>query len=438
MFRFITTNLFSNAASFILRYTTSDNVKIKIDADSFDAKIVLHIYNNQEGKIIFNKPIRVIRNWAFQNCRSMTSVTIPNSVTKIGDHAFSGCNSLTAFYGKFASADNRCLIVNGVLHTFARAELTEYTIPNSVTKIGDNAFYFCSRLTSVTIPDSVTEIGTGAFSSCSRLTAFYGKFASADNRCLIVNGVLHTFVRAKLTEYTIPDSVTEIGDWAFVGCRSLTSITIPNSVTKIGNKAFFDCRSLRSVTIPDSVTEIGNEAFSVCHSLTSVTIPNSITKIGKGAFSACISLTNVTIPDSVTEIGEGAFSGCNSLTSVTIPDSVTEIDDCTFSDCRSLTSITIPDSVTEIGNEAFSDCRSLTNVTIPDRLTEIGESAFSYCINMQTIICKPTTPPRLGGWAFIGMPSYATIIIPEGCEEAYMNSDWRKGYMHIYMTLVNQ
>ena len=187
---------------------------------------------------------------------------------------------------------------------------------DAVTKIGGDAFYECSSLTSVTIPDSVTEIGNYAFSRCSNLQEFKGKFASEDGRCLIIDGVLYSFAPAGLTEYTIPDSVTTIGESAFEDCSSLTSVTIGNSVTTIGESAFWDCTSLTSVTIPDSVTTIGDYAFAYCESLTSVTIGDSVTSIGGEAFYYCESLTNVTIGDSVAEIGGNAFHYCSSLTSV--------------------------------------------------------------------------------------------------------------------------
>ncbi|MEE1112944.1 MAG: leucine-rich repeat domain-containing protein [Bacteroidales bacterium] len=219
-----------------------------------------------------------IRNYAFSyscsltyvtnDCSSLTSVTIPNSVTSIGEGAFAGCESLTSV-----------------------------TIPNSVTEIGSEAFYGCSSLTSVTIPNSVTSIGEGAFGGCSSLTSV-----------------------------TIPNSVTSIEFATFSGCRSLTSITIPNSVTSIGASAFAHCNSLTSVTIPNSVTSIEDYAFAHCNSLTSVTIPNSVTSIGNGAFylygpNHCCDddggLTSITIGSGVTYIGEQAFDLCTNLTSVT-------------------------------------------------------------------------------------------------------------------------
>ncbi|MBE6209471.1 MAG: hypothetical protein E7128_04460 [Rikenellaceae bacterium] len=186
---------------------------------------------------------------AFEGCSSLTNVTIGNSVTEIGESAFSGCSSLKAFYGEFASEDGRCLIIDGTLNSFAiGCGATEYTIPEGVTEIGGYAFDGCTSLTNVTIGNGVTEIGESAFSGCSSLKAFYGEFASEDGRCLIIDGTLNSFaIGCGATEYTIPEGVTEIGSYAFDGCRSLTSITIPESVTKIGISAFDNCSYLESI-----------------------------------------------------------------------------------------------------------------------------------------------------------------------------------------------
>ena len=180
--------------------------------------------------------------------------------------------------------------------------------------IGDYAFYDCSNLTSVTIPDSITSIGENVFGECYSLKAFYGELASSDNRCLIVNGILESFAPKGLTTYTIPDSVTSIGNYAFFR-TPLTSVTIPNSVTSIGEGAFYSA-SLKNAIIPNSVTEIEMYAFCGCESLASVTISDRVTEIGDYAFYYCRSLKSVTIPDSVTSIGEDAFCECSSLVSI--------------------------------------------------------------------------------------------------------------------------
>ena len=185
--------------------------------------------------------VTTIGDYAFYGCESLASITIPDGVTTIGDEAFYGCSSLTEFNGKFASEDGRCLIVDGVLSSFAPYGLSEYTIPDSVITIGGSVFSSCTSLTSVTIPDSVTTIGEFAFYSCDSLKSV-----------------------------TIGDSATTIGEGAFFMCYSLTSVTIPDSVTTIGGWAFENCSSLTSVTIPDSVTTIGDWAFAYCDSLTSV------------------------------------------------------------------------------------------------------------------------------------------------------------------------
>ena len=246
-------------------YTSSDGSIITPNkSDAFGANIVSNTYENGQGVITFDAPVTSIGYGAFYECTSLTSVIIGNSVTSIGKNAFYNCTSL-----KSVTIGNSVTSIGD--QAFAYTSLTSVTIGNGVTSIGQYAFYGCTSLTSVTIPDSVTSIGYAAFADCYSLKAFYGKFASADNRCLIVDGVLNSFANGcGATEYTIPNSVTSIGEGAFDGCKSLTSVTIPNSVTSIGNYAFWECTSLASVTIPDRVTSIGEEAFYDCTSLTSV------------------------------------------------------------------------------------------------------------------------------------------------------------------------
>ena len=203
--------------------------------------------------------------------------------------------------------------------------------------------------------------------------------------------------------YSIRKGTKIICDEAFrwskiIGCRSLTSLVIPDSVTNIGDYAFAFCRSLTDIIIPDSVTSIGNWAFWNCRSLTDIVIPDSVTSIGDNAFHFCSSLSNIAISDSVTSIGNNAFSDCRSLTDIVIPDSVTNIGDAAFCGCKSLRTIVIPDSVTSIGNNAFCDCSSLSNLVLPDSVTRIGGGAFSGCFLLEyisipkNVICLNVNP----------------------------------------------
>ena len=401
---------------------------------------------------------------AFSGYSGLTSITIPKSVTSIGEIIFLCCDdlaSITVESGNetYDSRDNCNAIVETSTNTLI-AGCGNSVIPNSVNSIGSYAFYSCSNLRSVNIPNSVTSIGNYAFSSCTDLWsvtipnsvtsigsfAFYsslnlrsinipssvttigeGAFSGMEYLTIMVeksntkydsrgscNAIIETesnILIAGNKNTVIPNSVSSIGSYAFYDCYILKSIDIPNSVTSIGDNAFRNCISLTSIDIPNSVTSIGSWAFNFCTHLTSINIPNSVTSIGDNAFSSCSNLTSIDIPNSVTSIGSSTFFYCTSLTSIDIPNSVTSIGDDAFRNCTSLTSIDIPNSVMSIGSSAFSGCTSLTSIDIPNSVTSIGSSAFSGCTSL-TSINIPNSVTSIGYYAFSGCTSLTSIDIP--------------------------
>ena len=264
---------------------------------------------------------------------------------------------------------------------FRSSNLISVTIPNSVTSIGNDAFSVCAKLTSVTIGDNVTTIGTSAFQSCFQLASL-----TIGNSVVTIGQYAFTDCD-QLVSVTIPNSVTTIGHSAFWECNRLTSVTIGSGVTSMSDGVFMDCYNLSSVTILNGVTSIGDFAFSGCTSLKSILIPNSVISIGTYAFKDC-SLESLTIPESVTSIRTGIFMGCTSLASVTIPSSITSIPMEAFTDCTSLTAITIPSSVTTISSDAFKRCNNLTFMKV-DNVTPCSFYSSSFTKRTNAVLSVP-------------------------------------------------
>ena len=365
---------------------------------SKDGRKLLKAPGKLSGAYSVKESTRIMCDYAFSWCRSLSEIVIPSSVTSIGDSAFYGCDSLSeivipssvtsigdsAFYG--CRSLSKIVIPSSVTSigdsAFSRCDsLSEIVIPSSVTSIGHHAFFACDSLSEIVIPSSVTSIGDSAFAKCD-----------------------------SLSEIVIPSSVTNIGDWAFSGCDSLSEIVIPSSVTSIGDRTFCGCSSLKYISIPKSVIGLNGNPFAEWNgkleclspnfvyeddilfnkdksriisfrnqNIESYVIPSSVTSIGDRAFSGCRSLSEIVIPSSVTSIGDSAFYSCDSLSEIVIPSSVTSIGNSAFSDCRSLSEIVIPSSVTSIGDWAFSGCDSLSEIVISSSVTSIGDGAFYYC-----------------------------------------------------------
>jgi hypothetical protein len=410
-------------------------------------------------------PVTAIADYAFYGNSTLTNLTIPSSITNIGMLEFQVCYNLTNVTVDVANPNYAS--AGGVLFDKAMATLLQcpgglagsYTIPSGVTSIGANAFQYCGQLTGVTIPNTVNSIGGWAFYNTGLTSAMipasvtnigYLAFAGYAGPLASINvdganpdyagagGVLFNKTLTTLVQYphnlpgsyTIPGSVTNIGDGAFI-YSSLSSVTIPNSVTSIGYSSFWNDNNLTTVAIPDSVASLGDYSFYACNGLESVTLGSGVASLGYQAFGGCSVLTNFTVvvtnpnyasaggvlfdnamatllqcpaglasyamPDGVTSIADNAFNSCYNLTNVTIASSVISIGESAFYYCSGLTNLVLGSGVTSIAEGSFQDCSALTTVTIPASVTSIGDSCFQDCTSLTQAYFQGDAP-LVDGW----------------------------------------
>ena len=400
-------------------------------------------------------PVTGLLKYAFYRCDSVTSVTLPASVTYLGNDAFTRCSLETVsmpgvtfmgegcFYyaGSLTSVDipagvtfvpewgfDHCASLQSVtLHNGTTAigkcafrwcqNLSSVTFPESLNTIGIYAFNKCTSLQSVTLPNSLTSIGTGAFSECSNLLSitFSNSLTNigdnAFNACTSLQSV------------TFPNSLTSIGTSAFSDCSGLQSVTFPNSLTNLGEFAFYGCSSLQSVDIPGSVSVIGAFVFALCSSLTTVTLHEGTEILGNCAFRECPSLTSINYPSTLKEIGTHVFQFDNELaTPVILPEGLTHLGELAYGDCSSIVSASLPGSLGEISGQVFYGCTSLAKVTIEEGIMAIGALAFLLCDNLDTLIVKCVIPPDLGSYSdYVFSDFNVTVVVPCGSEQLYRN-----------------
>lgn len=361
-----------------------------VEKDKISGEVIIPASVEKEGT---SYDIVSIADNAFQGCTTMTSVTIPNSVTKIGAEAFKDCT-----------------------------ELTTVQMGNGITTVSENCFKSCTKLTTITLSSNLKAIENAAFSRCSALATL-----------------------------ELPEGFTTINAWAFEECSSLTSITFPSTLTEIAGAAFFNaawynnqpdgvvyagtvlykCKGTPAegnVEIKEGTVSISNSAFSNCAGITSITVPNSVKTIGEDAFRSCTDLTTVTLGNGITQISARTFYFSSKLTSVTIPETVTVIGANAFYGCEALPSITLPENLTTIETSAFNNCKALTTVTLPAQVTRIGDSCFSEC-NLEKFYSLNPTPPAFGnGKSPFTVSIFPTcyLIVPQEAVEAYKGTEWNK------------
>lgn len=389
---------------------------------SFGPNLVSNTYNDGVGCLRFDGEVQRIGAAGFGGCRTLQSVTLPNSITSIEDRAFWQCTSLLsitipenverigidAFYHCISLAEVNLPKSLSSIDGFAFERchgLKSFVFPSAVTNIKQFVLSRCDALESVVLPDTASSFEEGALYGCPSLKEIKSPFTAVDNRSIIINDVLVMAATGGLDKYSIPSSVKTIGTLAL--CRSrVKEISIPETVTSIGRSAISDCTELTSLSLPDSIIGISESAFSGCKGLTSVKWPNSITTLPRYVLNECTNLSTIVVPDNITSIEAGAFSKCTNLSS-----------------------ITLSKNLSSIGEMAFSECKNLKSVTIPDKVNTIGYAAFPLG-KMDYVVMLPVNPPTLqpapvsGGsgspsWNFEG--EYP-IYVPAESVSSYKNA----------------
>ena len=345
-----------------------------------------------------NYTVTNIGSFSFSYCTSITEIILPNSINNIEMNAFYKCTGLT-----------------------------EIILPNSVTNIGSSAFYGCSSLTEITIPNSVTSIEDNAFNNCSVLNAIYYlgqieewcniNFESDNSNPLFLAHNLY-INNTLITEVTIPEGITEIKNYTFIGSSSLKQITLPNNLTHIGNETFRNCSALEQVSLPNSITSIGEKAFRNCSNLTQIILPSNITNIGLGAFQMSLALTSVYC-EAITPptLGDYAFADVRGTDPNTKEYYSIKID------------LSKATNLKTIGLYAFNSYYiNIDDFVIPEKVDTIGGSAFYDTVKV--LHMRPQTPPICGHYRYeywdghlqyFGTPLYCdTIYVPKGCKDVYL------------------
>ena len=380
-----------------------------------------HEFADGAGTVIYNGTVTGLGLRAL-NSTKLTGITIPESVTSIGDRAFSDCSTLAAITFAGTSA-----VTSIGEYAFAGCKvLTSFSMPAGVATIGGGAFQGCSELASITIPESVTIISDYTFNNCKKLATV--TFSGTPEVSII--GLRAFYSCEALTSIAIPASVDSIKGNAFESCKMLASVTFPETsvLTTLGTGVFQDCGALKSITLPESLKTIGeiqkvseetyyNNSLFWGAGLTSFVLPKNVVNIyGGGMFANCpmtsltvaaendkfyskeganaifekntdkllIGCVSTVVPDGTKVIGREAFFAEQSPFTVTLPESVTVIENRAFHLASGLTSINIPAGVSEITAETFMGC-SFQNLIIPDAVKTIGEMAFAMCIKLKTV-----------------------------------------------------
>ena len=339
---------------------------------------------NNLKKVILNEGITGIEQYAFYDCELLEEISIPGTVTTVGNSAFYRCKNL-----KNIEIPEGVTKIDGSAFIFC-SSLEQIKLPQSLVSIGSGAFDNCTSLISVELPDNAI-ISSDTFKECKNLSDIV--ISDTNNNYIVKNGILYNKNMTRIlcypagikdTEFSVPDTVKTIGDFAFYGAKVLESINIPDSVTNIGTDAFGECSGLKEAVIPDSVTTMGEAVFYKCTSLEKVKLS-----------------VNITSPN------PAVFQYCSSLKEVVLPESMKFISFFMFSYCKEITNIVLPDKLNSILSSAFQNCDNLKNITVPKNVTTIQDYAFGYYYDEQSATYKKYDDFTISGYAGSKAQEYA-------------------------------
>ena len=411
--------------------------------------------------------VKSIEKYAFKSCEKIISMTIPKGITSIEDQTFFSCKKLIS-----VDIPNSVKSIGTNAFSFCES-ITEIHIPENLAFIEKEAFSFCKKLTAITIPSGVTKIGEKVFDfsglNSISVNSANSRYFSVNDRALCCTDTLlfvlgsddftipegitfigrYAFNIINLLEYneissvTLPNSITSIGDFAFINCRNISYMNIPESVTNIGEGAFRGCAGLKTITLPPNLETINSKTFYLCEQLESVIIPKSVRYIGDYVFFNTV-IKSIDIQNSDIQLGNSCFGGSNEIKlfifdkkskylfkdgllsvadtllfclrsttgSVSIPGNIKYIEENAFQDCEFITSVSIPNGVTHINKDAFRSCRRLTSIVIPNSVIFIGEGAFASCHYLNSVVL-PENLKEIKIGTFFNCFSLLSINLPK-------------------------
>lgn len=375
---------------------------------------------------------------SYPTAKAYSSYPVASGTETIGEYAFFHSKVQTVFLPDTVSTI-------GDYAFYYAGELSSINFPTALTSIGDSAFFACQSLTAVDIPATITQIGPSAWAACTSLPAI--TVAAENPNYTAVDGVLYTkdmtvlkvypYAKSGVT-FTVPDSVVEleayafaytgmqsidgcanlraIGGSAFYSCTALKSLPDAPKLETIGERAFYSCKALTSLSFPDSMRSIGEYAFAWCTAVKTFDSGNGLQETGKYSVYYCTALTTVRLGSGMKTIGEYAFYKCSRLANVDFGTSVREIGSCAFGGCSKITEIVLPDSVELVESAAFNSCSTAKTLVLSQNLREIGARAFMGLKGISTLTI-PDSVQKIGNSAFNGLSNLLELHLSAKTQE---------------------